>query len=199
MLIDLVYRNRANGQLSRTDLAPEAVPVQAGAAGNRYAGKINRFTGFSSSRKSSCSSQAANRRDQEERRFRQPEGQFAGCGAKDADLMRQTLMDQARKESDDLRAKQSESLDQERIETSREIVRLTCKEVFSVARKALSDLSSTSLESRMAEVWSIGSAHSARSIGKTFKFRCRIFHNRSLSRAHSICRQPTKHYWSRCQ
>ncbi len=70
----------------------------------------------------------------------------------DAGSQRQKLLDQTNVEFDALRRQQKEALDKERVDLSREIVRLTCQEVFSVARKTLSDLSTVSLEASMAAV-----------------------------------------------
>ncbi len=84
--------------------------------------------------------------------FDQQKSSMLAAAQNDAAQERQKLMDEAQKDSDALRAKQDETLERERLEASREIVRLTCKEVFSVARKALSDLSSVSLEATMAGV-----------------------------------------------
>ena len=70
----------------------------------------------------------------------------------DANAQHQKLLEQARAEFETLREQQKDTLDRERLDISREIVKLTCKEVFTVARKTLTDLSSTSLEASMADV-----------------------------------------------
>jgi F-type H+-transporting ATPase subunit b len=66
---------------------------------------------------------------------------------------RQRLLDEARKDADELRAKRQEGLRNEQRNLSREIIRWTQKEVFAITRKTLTDLASTSLEERMAAVF----------------------------------------------
>jgi F-type H+-transporting ATPase subunit b len=63
------------------------------------------------------------------------------------------LMDEARQAADDMRAKRQDALEREQQDLNEEITRLTRKEVFSIARKALVDLAETSLEERMGEVF----------------------------------------------
>jgi F-type H+-transporting ATPase subunit b len=65
----------------------------------------------------------------------------------------QRLLEQARKESDGSRAKAREALITEQRGLSKEITRRTREEVFGIARKALADLSSASLEERMVDVF----------------------------------------------
>jgi F-type H+-transporting ATPase subunit b len=63
------------------------------------------------------------------------------------------LMDEARQAADDMRSKRQDALERELQELNDEITRLTRKEVFSIARKALDDLAEISLEERMGEVF----------------------------------------------
>jgi len=70
----------------------------------------------------------------------------------------QRLVDDARKESDDARAKAREALISEQRSLGEEITRRTREEVFAIARKTLTDLSSVSLEERMIEVF-VGKLH----------------------------------------
>ena len=65
----------------------------------------------------------------------------------------QRLMDEARQESDALRVERREALRREQQSLNTEIVRRTRKEVFAIARKALTDLAGTSLEARIGEVF----------------------------------------------
>jgi F-type H+-transporting ATPase subunit b len=71
----------------------------------------------------------------------------------EAKTERQRLLDEARKESDSSRAKAWDVLRSEQQNLSEEITRRTREEVFAIARKALSDLASTSLEERMVDVF----------------------------------------------
>jgi F-type H+-transporting ATPase subunit b len=71
----------------------------------------------------------------------------------DAKAEGQRLVEQARKESDASRAKAREALIGEQRSMGEEITRRTREEVFAIARKALADLSSTSLEERIADVF----------------------------------------------
>jgi F-type H+-transporting ATPase subunit b len=71
----------------------------------------------------------------------------------DAKAEGQRLVEEARKESDASRAKSREALIGEQRSMGDEITRRTREEVFAIARKALADLSSTSLEERIADVF----------------------------------------------
>jgi F-type H+-transporting ATPase subunit b len=66
---------------------------------------------------------------------------------------RQRLFDEARKDADSLRAKRQEALQSEQQNLTQEISNWTQKEVFAITRKALIDLSATSLEERMCAVF----------------------------------------------
>ncbi len=71
----------------------------------------------------------------------------------DANSERQRLLDEARKDADALRAKRQEGLRLEQASLNQAITRWTQKEVFSIARKTLSDLAGASLEERMGNVF----------------------------------------------
>jgi len=84
------------------------------------------------------------------------DGQRAALMAKVADeakAERERLLGEAHKEVDELRAKQESSLRSERTRLSVEITRLATGEVFEIARKALADLATVSLEERIGEVF----------------------------------------------
>jgi F-type H+-transporting ATPase subunit b len=66
---------------------------------------------------------------------------------------RERLLDEARKDSDALRAKRRESLRREQQSLADELARTAQKEVFAIAQKTLRDLSGTSLEERMTDVF----------------------------------------------
>lgn len=66
---------------------------------------------------------------------------------------RQQLLDNARKESDALRAQWQEALRIEYQSLSEELTRRTREEVFAIARKTLTDLATTNLEEQMADVF----------------------------------------------
>jgi F-type H+-transporting ATPase subunit b len=65
----------------------------------------------------------------------------------------QRLLDEARKDSDNLRTKQQDALRNEQKSLSEEITRRTKEEVFAITRKTLADLATTSLEERLGEVF----------------------------------------------
>ncbi len=65
----------------------------------------------------------------------------------------QRLLDEARKESDNLRTKQQDAWRNEQKSLSEEITRRTKEEVFAITRKTLADLATTSLEERLGEVF----------------------------------------------
>jgi F-type H+-transporting ATPase subunit b len=70
----------------------------------------------------------------------------------EADTHRESMLNQLKTELTDAQNKQKESLAAERLSMTREIVELSCKEIFSVARKTLTDLSNVTLEASMADV-----------------------------------------------
>lgn len=71
----------------------------------------------------------------------------------EAKAERERLIDNARKDADALSAKRQETLRSDAHNLNQGISRRTRQEVFAIARKALSDLASTSLEARMGEVF----------------------------------------------
>jgi F-type H+-transporting ATPase subunit b len=66
---------------------------------------------------------------------------------------RQRLLDEARQATDALRSKQMQTLRNDTHNLNQAISRRTQQEVFAIARKALTDLATTSLEERMGEVF----------------------------------------------
>ena len=70
-----------------------------------------------------------------------------------ANAERQRLLDEARKAADALRTKQQDALTRDQQSLNDEITRRTQEEVFAIARKTLTDLSGTSLEERMCDVF----------------------------------------------
>jgi F-type H+-transporting ATPase subunit b len=70
----------------------------------------------------------------------------------EAKAERQRLLDEARKAADALSARRQESLTNDARNLNQAISRRTQEEVFAIARKALTDLATTSLEERMGEV-----------------------------------------------
>jgi len=71
----------------------------------------------------------------------------------EAKAERQRLLDEARKAADALAAKRQEALRSEQQSLSEALTRRARTEVFAIARKALADLATTSLEERMGEVF----------------------------------------------
>jgi F-type H+-transporting ATPase subunit b len=71
----------------------------------------------------------------------------------EANVERQRLLDEARKDADSLRAKRQEALRNEQRNLGQEITRWTQKEVFAISRKTLVDLAGMTLEERMAAVF----------------------------------------------
>jgi F-type H+-transporting ATPase subunit b len=71
----------------------------------------------------------------------------------EAKAERGRLLDEARKAADALGAKRMESLRKEARSLSQAISRRTQEEVFAIARRALTDLATTSLEDRLGEVF----------------------------------------------
>jgi F-type H+-transporting ATPase subunit b len=73
--------------------------------------------------------------------------------ADEAKSEHERLMDQAKKDAGSLRASQAEALRGDQIRLASEITLLVEKEVFAIARKALTDLATVSLEERVGEVF----------------------------------------------
>jgi F-type H+-transporting ATPase subunit b len=73
--------------------------------------------------------------------------------AGEAKIEQERLVGVARKDSDALRTAQVEALRDDRKRLGDEITRMTTDEVFAIARKALADLATVSLEERIAEVF----------------------------------------------
>jgi F-type H+-transporting ATPase subunit b len=71
----------------------------------------------------------------------------------EAQIERERLLDEARKAADALSARRQETLRNDAHNLNQAIRRRTQQEVFAIARKALSDLATTSLEERLADVF----------------------------------------------
>ena len=71
----------------------------------------------------------------------------------EAQAERQRLLDEARKAADALSAKRQETLRNDAQNLNQAISRRTQQEVFAIARKALTDLATTSLEERLGEMF----------------------------------------------
>jgi len=71
----------------------------------------------------------------------------------EAKAERQRLLDEARQAADTLRAKRMQTLSNDAHNLKQAIRRRTQQEVFAIARKALADLATTSLEERIGEVF----------------------------------------------
>jgi F-type H+-transporting ATPase subunit b len=71
----------------------------------------------------------------------------------EAKAERRRLLDEAREAADALRAKQQETLRRDAHSLNQALTRRTRQEVFAIARKALTDLATTSLEERLGEVF----------------------------------------------
>jgi len=100
--------------------------------------------------------EAQKERDEFQHKNEEFDKQRAGILAKATDESKvecQRLIDKARKDSDSSRAKAREALISEQQSLGGEIARRTREEVFAIARKALADLSSTSLEERIVDVF----------------------------------------------
>ncbi len=71
----------------------------------------------------------------------------------DAKAEHDRLLDEAKKEEDAARAQRADTLKNDNARLSKEITRTAAGEVFGIARKTLNDLSTVSLEARIAEVF----------------------------------------------
>lgn len=85
--------------------------------------------------------------------FDQRRSVLLGKATDDAKVERERLIDQAKKEAERLRVTQADALSGDQIRLASEITLLAGKEVFAIARKALTDLATVSLEERVGEVF----------------------------------------------
>jgi F-type H+-transporting ATPase subunit b len=85
--------------------------------------------------------------------FDQQRAALLSKATEEAQAERQRLIDEARKAADALSAKRRETLRNEERNLSEAISRRTQREVFAIARKALTDLATVSLEERLGEVF----------------------------------------------
>ena len=85
--------------------------------------------------------------------FDQQRSALLGKAADEAKAERERLIDQAKKDAENLRANQADALRRDQIRLASEITLLAEKEVFAIARKALTDLATVSLEERVGEIF----------------------------------------------
>ena len=100
--------------------------------------------------------EAKTERDEFERKNAEFERQRAALLTKatdDANAEQKRLLDEARQAADAMSAKRQESLRNDAHNLNQAISRRTQQEVFAIARKALTDLATVSLEERMGEVF----------------------------------------------
>ena len=100
--------------------------------------------------------EAKKERDEFQRKNEEFDQQRAALLSKatdEAKAERQRLLDEARKAADALSAKRQETLRSEARNLNQAISRRARQEVFAIARKALTDLATTSLEERLGEVF----------------------------------------------
>ncbi|HZQ48024.1 MAG TPA: F0F1 ATP synthase subunit delta [Verrucomicrobiae bacterium] len=99
---------------------------------------------------------AEKEREEWQRRTQEFEGRQAALlheAVAQANVQRQSLIKEARKEAEAERTKWRESLRQEQEAWQRELTERVQREVFAIARKALTDLAATGIEERMAEMF----------------------------------------------
>jgi len=85
--------------------------------------------------------------------FDQQRSALLGKATDEAKAERERLIDQAKKDAESLRTNQADALRGDQIRLGSEITLLAEKEVFAIARKALTDLATVSLEERVGEVF----------------------------------------------
>ena len=85
--------------------------------------------------------------------FDQQRAELLSKATDEAKAERQRLLDEARQAADALSAKRQEALRGDAQSLNQAISRRAQQEVFAIARKALTDLATTSLEERLAEVF----------------------------------------------
>jgi F-type H+-transporting ATPase subunit b len=85
--------------------------------------------------------------------FDQQRSALLGKAADEAKAERERLIDQAKKDAEGLRVTQADALRGDQLRMASEITLLAENEVFAIARKALTDLATVSLEERVGEVF----------------------------------------------
>jgi F-type H+-transporting ATPase subunit b len=85
--------------------------------------------------------------------FDQQRTALLGKATDEAKAERERLIDQAKKDAESLRVTQADALRGDQVRLGSEITLLAEKEVFAIARKALTDLATVSLEERVGEVF----------------------------------------------
>ena len=85
--------------------------------------------------------------------FDQQRAALLGQASNEAKAQRQRLLDEARRAAEALSARRQETLRNDANNLNQAISRRTQQEVFGIVRKALADLATTSLEERLAEVF----------------------------------------------
>ena len=91
--------------------------------------------------------------EQKNAAFDQQRAALLSKATKEANAERQRLLDEARQAADALTAKRQEALQSDAVNLNQAIRRRTQQEVFAIARKALADLASTSLDEVVIEVF----------------------------------------------
>ena len=91
--------------------------------------------------------------EEKNKAFDQQRSALLGKAADEAKAERERLIDQAKKGAENLRANQADALRRDQIRLASEITLLAEKEVFAIARKALTDLATVSLEERVGEIF----------------------------------------------
>ena len=85
--------------------------------------------------------------------FNQHRSALLSKAADEAKAERERLIDQAKKNAESLRVTQADALRADQIRLGSEITLLAEKEIFAIARKALTDLATVSLEERVGEIF----------------------------------------------
>jgi F-type H+-transporting ATPase subunit b len=85
--------------------------------------------------------------------FNQHRSALLSKAADEAKSERERLIDQAKKDAESLRVTQADALLADQIRLGSEITLLAEKEIFAIARKALTDLATVSLEERVGEIF----------------------------------------------
>jgi F-type H+-transporting ATPase subunit b len=91
--------------------------------------------------------------DAKNKTFDDQRGALLQKATDDAKAERDHLIDDAHKQTDELRAAQATALKNDQIRLGKEITRNAAEEIFAIARKTLADLATASLEERVGAVF----------------------------------------------
>jgi len=149
----LVHCRSSDCQLPHPGVVVTALFVQAHSQCNRRAGETIAAELADADTKRAEAQKERTDFEGKNRTFDEQRGALLLKATDEAKAERERLIDQAKKDAESLRVTQADALRGDQIRMASEITLLAEKEVFAIARKALTDLATVSLEERVGEVF----------------------------------------------